>query len=223
MANLALWGYNGADTNSYGFNHYFRDDGLGFFKSAMSAIQQNNDPHAPYTFIVNCSPTGDVLKKCNDGKGSYAITDATVPKDDNDIKSMWLCPLFFNGGADTKNDLPNTEDTDALNAWCNQKDYTLFPTAGHVILHEITHLDAVAKQWLPADDDGTHGTTDFAIGSKPIVDARRLKIQVDNDPNRDDVPAPHFNAESYAGAATELWAQKFCKKDFIPPKNGYQT
>lgn len=60
---------------------------------------------------------------------SYAITDSTVPTDDNDHKSIWLCPLFFSGD-DTKNDLPNTEDADKLNAWCNQKDYTFFPTAG---------------------------------------------------------------------------------------------
>lgn len=74
-----------------------------------------------------------------------------------------------------------------------------------------------------ADENGQHGTEDFAQGSKPIFDARRLKVLVDNDPTRDDVPAPKFNAESYAGAATELWAQKFCQKDFIPPQNGYQT
>ena len=74
-----------------------------------------------------------------------------------------------------------------------------------------------------ADGAGRHGTTDFAQGPQPIFDARRLKVQIDNDPGRTDVPAPKYNAESYAGAATELWAQKFCKKDFIPPQNGYQT
>ena len=74
-----------------------------------------------------------------------------------------------------------------------------------------------------ANKQGEHGTEDFAQGSKPIFDARRLKVLVDNDPERDDVPAPRLNAESYAGASTELWAQKFCKKDFIPPKTGYQT
>lgn len=74
-----------------------------------------------------------------------------------------------------------------------------------------------------ANGVGEHGTEDYAQGSRPIFDARRLKTLVDNDPKRDDVPAPHFNAESYAGAATELWAQKFCQKEFIPPKNGYQT
>ncbi|KAL9630443.1 MAG: hypothetical protein Q9204_004718 [Flavoplaca sp. TL-2023a] len=225
MANLALHAYNEASADKYGFNHYFKDDELDKFKSAMNTIQQNNDPtNAPYSFIINCSPPGDVEKLCKDGKGSYAITDSTVPKDDNDHKSIWLCPLFFTG-KDTKNDLPDTEDEDKLKEWCDQKDYTLFVTAGHTLLHEITHLDAVAKKWLPQDanENGQHGTEDYAIGSRPIYDARRLKVLVDNVPDRDDVPAPRFNAESYAGAATELWAQKFCKKEFIPPKKGYNT
>ena len=74
-----------------------------------------------------------------------------------------------------------------------------------------------------ANTKGEHGTEDFARGSEPIFDARRLKVLVDNDPKRDDMPAPRFNAESYAGAATELWAQKFSRKNFIPPKDGYQT
>lgn len=70
--------------------------------------------------------------------------------------------------------------------------------------------------------EGPHGTVDYEISSKPISDARRLKIRVDNDPNSETLPAPIFNAESYAGAATELWAQKFCKKSFIPPRTGYE-
>ncbi|MCJ1425284.1 hypothetical protein MMC29_003172 [Sticta canariensis] len=225
MANLALHAYDEASSDSYGFKHYFKDDELDKFKLAMSTIQQNNDPtNAPYNFIINCDPTGEVLKDCKNGEGSYAITDPTVPQDDNDHKSIWLCPLFFTGDQ-TKNDLPNTEDADKLKAWCDQKDYTFFTTAGHTLLHEITHLDAMAKKWLPeeANDQGEHGTEDFAQGSRPIFDARQLKVLVDNDPGRDDVPAPRLNAESYAGAATELWAQRFCKKDFIPPKTGYQT
>ena len=36
----------------------------------MSTIAENNDPTNPsYNFIVNCNPTGDVLKTC--GKDSY--------------------------------------------------------------------------------------------------------------------------------------------------------
>ena len=60
---------------------------------------------------------------------SYAITDASVPKNDNDHKSIWLCPLFFTGD-DTKNDLPNTDDRAKLEQWCTQKDYTFFVTGG---------------------------------------------------------------------------------------------
>ncbi|KAG7007539.1 hypothetical protein G7Y79_00009g026480 [Physcia stellaris] len=211
MANLAMWAYEGASTDSYGYKHYFKDDELDVFKTAMSEISGNNNPtNAAYNFIINCNPTDQVLDRCNSGDGSYAITDATVPANDDDFKSIWLCPLFFTG-PDTKNNLPNTEDEAELQAWCNQKDYTFFPTAGHVLLHEITHLDAVAKLFpLDADDEtGEHGTIDFAKSARPIYDARRLKVLVDNDPSRTDVPAPAYNAESYAGAATELWAQKF--------------
>ena len=84
----------------------------------------------------------------------------------------------------------------------------------------------MAKKWIPNDSKhpttGSHGTDDFAQGTRAIYDARRLKVRRDNDPNRKDDPAPFLNAESYAGAATELWAQKFCKKDFIAPKDGYE-
>ena len=52
-----------------------------------------------------------------------------MPNDDNDYKFIWLCPLFFTGD-DTRNDLPNTENADELNAWCNRQDYTFFTTAG---------------------------------------------------------------------------------------------
>ena len=43
----------------------------------------------------------------------YAITDATVPSGPDDHKSIWLCPLFFDGD-DTENDLPNTNDEKQL-------------------------------------------------------------------------------------------------------------
>lgn len=53
------------------FKHYFKDDELDTFKSAMSTIQENNDPtNAPYNFIINCDPTGDVAEKCDEDEGS---------------------------------------------------------------------------------------------------------------------------------------------------------
>ena len=38
-------------------------------------------------------------------------------------------------------------------------------------------------------EDGEHGTVDYAKGSKPNFDVRRLEFLVDNDPERKDVPA----------------------------------
>ena len=53
------------------YNHYFKDDELEVFKTAMSVIAGNNDPtNAAYNFIINCSPTGEVLTACNNNKGS---------------------------------------------------------------------------------------------------------------------------------------------------------
>lgn len=99
---------------------------------------------------------------------------------------------------------------------------SLSPPAGPFLFSHLISLISFLCH-SDADENGQHGTEDFARGSKPIFDARRLKVLVDNDPTRTDVPAPRFNAESYAGAATELWAQNFCQKKFIPPQNGYQT
>lgn len=87
-ANLALIAFDGASTSNLGyqtyhlimkactdlyrFSHYFQDSELDVFKNAMSTIAGNNDPTNPaYTFIVNCNPTGDVLKTC--GKSSYVV------------------------------------------------------------------------------------------------------------------------------------------------------
>lgn len=70
---------------------------------------------------------------------------------------------------------------------------------------------------------GQHSAEDYAKSSRPIYDARRLKSLFDDKPDGRKEPEPGFNAESYAGAATELWAQKFCKKDFIPPKDGHKA
>ena len=49
--------------------HYFQASELDVFKSAMSTIAGNNEPTNPaYQFIINCNPTGSVLKTC--GKDS---------------------------------------------------------------------------------------------------------------------------------------------------------
>lgn len=69
--------------------------------------------------------------------------------------------------------------------------------------------------------DNAHGTTDIFRDPSPIESARRLKISWDQNSSNTPLQAPIYNSESYAGAATELWAMEFCKKDFIPPQTGF--
>ena len=74
---------------------------------------------------------------------------------------------------------------------------------GHTILHELTHIDALASAaGLTAPDDGEdagrHGTGDYQIGCE-LSGARDYLTASNADP---DLPTPGYNAESYAAAAT---------------------
>lgn len=77
---------------------------------------------------------------------------------------------------------------------------------GHSILHELTHLDALAKaSGLEAppegeEDAGRHGTGDYQEGCQ-LRGARDWKIKWENDKKE---ASPDYNAESYAGAATGM-------------------
>lgn len=61
----------------------------------MSVIQTNNDPpsEGQFQFIVNCQPTGEVLKSCKAGKGSYVFElgsgELIV------FVLTWLCKLCY--------------------------------------------------------------------------------------------------------------------------------
>ena len=56
--------------NRIRYKYYFKDNELAVFKQAMSLIAGNNDPtNAQYNFIINCSPTGQVLTDCNNKMG----------------------------------------------------------------------------------------------------------------------------------------------------------
>lgn len=76
---------------------------------------------------------------------------------------------------------------------------------GHSILHELTHLDALAQaSGLEAptkgEDAGRHGTGDYQTGCQ-LRGARDWKVTWEADK---DEPSPDYNAESYAGAATGM-------------------
>ena len=74
---------------------------------------------------------------------------------------------------------------------------------GHTILHELTHLDSLAKQaGLKApskgEGKGRHGTED-AQDALELTGARDWLQQYEKDPTK---VSPDYNAESYAAAAT---------------------
>ncbi|KAI9891413.1 MAG: hypothetical protein M1814_002732 [Vezdaea aestivalis] len=97
------------------------------------------------------------------------------------------------------------------NTWCKAgfKAGTLF-TAGHVLLHEFTHLDEVGRKAGLTPDPRTkdHGTNDAQSNAKtgrlqPLPLARKINQLYGQNPKRTDLPVvPEYNAESYAAAAT---------------------
>lgn len=77
---------------------------------------------------------------------SLAITDSAPQLDDGSYREMKICPLFFTA-ANTKNNLDSKKyDGDKRGSWCQKgQHFKDFETAGHTLLHEMTHLDALAK------------------------------------------------------------------------------
>lgn len=59
---------------------------------------------------------------------------------------MKICPLFFTA-AQTKQNLDSKPyDGDKDGSWCQKgHPFAEFETGGHTLLHEMTHLDALAK------------------------------------------------------------------------------
>ena len=60
---------------------------------------------------------------------------------------MNICPLFFTA-KETQNNLDsknyNTKPARRENSWCKvEQKFSDFETAGHTLLHELTHLDAI--------------------------------------------------------------------------------
>lgn len=106
-------------------------------------VAANNDPtNAPYTFSVRCAKADDA--ECNGGT-SLAITDAK-PQDGDTTREMKICPLFFTADQ-TKNNLDSKKyDGDKRGSWCQLgQRFKDFETGGHTLLHEMTHLDALAN------------------------------------------------------------------------------
>ncbi|KAI9752549.1 MAG: hypothetical protein M4579_005586 [Chaenotheca gracillima] len=211
LANIAF----NIDQASSAFKHYLRDEDRDQAKSLWSAVASNNDPTNPsYTFSVRCARAGD--KGC--GTKSLANTDPR-PQDGDTVREMKICPVFFTAD-ETKNSLDSRKyDGDKRGSWCQLgQHFKDFETAGHTLLHEMTHLDALgASAGVPGrqDPDGflSHGTDDVdGFGDSYVDSARGLLNAWVNDPDsiEPDSLKPWQNAENIAAAATEWWFIKSC-------------
>lgn len=63
---------------------------------------------------------------------------------------MLICPLFFKSDSkETKQDLKDKtfeKPKRGVNTWCSPgNNFPWYEVAGHTLLHEMTHLDAVGK------------------------------------------------------------------------------
>jgi hypothetical protein len=59
---------------------------------------------------------------------------------------MKICPYFFTNPSSKQTLASKTFDGDKDGSWCKSGQvFRDFETGGHTLLHEMTHLDAVAK------------------------------------------------------------------------------
>ena len=92
-----------------------------------------------------------LAKIAYDMNQSKTITDAK-PQEGNKAREMTICPLFFRSDQ-TRNNLDSKKyDGNKRGSWCQLgQHFKDFETGGHTLLHEMTHLDALAKAaGLPA-------------------------------------------------------------------------
>lgn len=212
-------------SDNKGFTHYFGGTGadvqLDHFKKMMAAVSSDNKYYS-ITFECKNRPS------CTDK--SVLVTDATVGGP-NDAKTIEVCDNFWTA-ASTKYLLPDEQKTSpsppyrSKTQWCpkraangdsnvSQRNNQFYANAGHSILHELTHLSALAEMaGLTADDDGRYGTLDVQ-GQCELSGARQfLKDYVADET---DGTSPDYNAESYAAAATEIWFMDLCGFSQIRP------
>ncbi|EJD37544.1 hypothetical protein AURDEDRAFT_173402 [Auricularia subglabra TFB-10046 SS5] len=197
LANIAA---TEIDRSSTAFKHYLRDEDGDSAVKMWSMVAANNDPtNPPY---------------------SLAITDA-APQDGDTLREMKICPRFFSPQQrETKNDLNSKKyDKGKRGSWCQDgQHFRDFETAGHTILHEMTHLDALGKAaGVDSHQDAsgltTHGTDDVGgFGNEYVSAAREFLDAWVDDPGSLDPNAikPWQNAENLAAAATEWWFIKQC-------------
>lgn len=152
---------------------------------------------------------------------SFAITDAQ-PEVDGTPRQIKICPKYFTDATtklstNSKEYKVNPGRRD--NSWCQPGNkFKDFSVGGITLLHEMTHLDALAAAAdYPDvhDDDGdfdTHATEDVAgvnPQNNPPLQSRNLAQiwQQGKEGDYDNLVEPYRNAESIADAAFGEWRQ----------------
>ena len=141
---------------------------------------------------------------------SLAVTDATVGGTLIEIcKPFWTAPstaFLLPGNNPNTSPLTKPYRDFSGSGWCNARQTSnFFATAGHTILHELTHLDSIGSLAnLEAGPNGRHGTDDFQeqnLDGCELRGARNYLTRWQGD-TTGDLASPDYNAESLAGFAT---------------------
>ncbi|KAF2734898.1 hypothetical protein EJ04DRAFT_512195 [Polyplosphaeria fusca] len=184
-----------------------------------------------FTIMFECSGTGGDCPNVQ----SVANTDATVGEA-GDEKTIHICNPFWTS-ASTRYLLHRDDQEEpsppfrpaTSSGWCamsgsnSLRNAQFFATAGTSILHELTHLHALASNAGldgDPDEDNRAGTGDFQTGCELLGARAHLVRYQQNDGSDNDVASPDYNAESYAAVATELYFETLCGFDEVRPLAG---
>ena len=128
------------------FSHYFEDvdstNVTNMFGNIQAGSSQDRGNGFQLKVIISCAGT------TNNCDRSFAVTDV-APITDSFTPTIRLCPLFFTS-PETANFLGSREakrnPTRRDNSWCQpSQPFIFFETAGHTLLHEMTHLDQLGR------------------------------------------------------------------------------
>ncbi|QIW98396.1 hypothetical protein AMS68_003914 [Peltaster fructicola] len=222
-------------SDNAGFTHYFggknTDVQFTHFKQMMAAIASTEE-HFSFQFECRDTPTCSSVR-------SAMVADANVA-DATTRRTIQVCPRFWTATSSLY--LLPREESYAVTpyreheTWCEKtkrgndadlsgRENQWYATAGHTVLHELTHLDALARQagLVPDPKTNMHGTEDPQDSNKikgetcELAGARNFleKYKETKDP---DFSSPDYNAESYAAAATEIYFMKECKFSQVRPQ-----
>ena len=161
-----------------------------------------------------------------------AATDASVATGPNDQKTIQLCGPFFTSPSTRyflfqadKGENPGVPFRDnTISGRCdNTKEANYFATVGkplslypdllddnliplgHTLLHEITHLDAVAEAaGYTADKLGRHRSLDAQRRDQCELLGARAYLGTWANDNTREASSPDYNAESLASSATGM-------------------